>query len=235
MKHLIPDEIMSTAELIPLIRKPATPGERLEMWAKALERHAGPLNAPRRLEHLSPDELRAYRGSNTPLTVAFNDPMLRAEGLKGDSLGDAMEFFDLSHRMTHWMLCDCHYHGTDDRSRPRQAASPACARRGTAGEMGADLQKAGWLGSLEGTALRSIRSRPRLWPAWSVVALDRQEAPPPGERRTGYSASATTDWLLAQLRHWRSLPLKTLRSILPFTPCDRPEPEYCQNSHLRPG
>ena len=112
MKHLIPDEIMSTAELIPLIRKPATPGERLEMWAKALERHAGPLNALRRLEHLSPDELRAYRGSNTPLTVAFNDPALRAEGLKGDSLGDAMEFFDLTHRDTHWMLCDCHYNGT---------------------------------------------------------------------------------------------------------------------------
>ncbi|MDQ6437235.1 hypothetical protein RB623_24550 [Mesorhizobium sp. LHD-90] len=111
MKHLIPDEIISTAELIPLIRKPSTPGERLEMWAKALERHAGPLNALRRIEHLPPDELRAYRAGNTPLTVAFNDPVLRAEGLKGDSLGDAMDFFDLSNRDTHWLLCDCHYQG----------------------------------------------------------------------------------------------------------------------------
>ncbi|MEQ1953440.1 hypothetical protein [Mesorhizobium sp. CN2-181] len=111
MKHLIPDEIISTAELIPLIRKPLTPGERLELWAKALERHAGPLNALRRLEDLPSNELRAYRGDNTPLTVAYNDPILRAEGLSGDSLGDAMDFFELSPRNTHWLLCDCYYHG----------------------------------------------------------------------------------------------------------------------------
>ena len=39
----------------------------------------------------------------------------------------------------------------------------------------------------------------------------------------------------AQRRHCASLPLNTLRSILPFTPCDRPEPEYCQKTKLRPG
>ncbi|PSJ61862.1 hypothetical protein [Kumtagia ephedrae] len=114
MKHQIPDEIISTAELIPLIGNPAklSAGERIELWAKALERHGGPLSALRRLEHLSSDELRAYRGGNTPLTVAFSDPVLRAHGLKGDSLGDAMDFFALSDRDAHWLLCDCHHVGT---------------------------------------------------------------------------------------------------------------------------
>jgi hypothetical protein len=26
-----------------------------------------------------------------------------------------------------------------------------------------------------------------------------------------------------------------LRSIRPSTPCERPEPEYCQKIHFRPG
>jgi hypothetical protein len=114
MKHQIPDEIISTSELIPLISKPAklSAAERVELWADALERHGGPLNALRRLEHLPPDELRAYRGGNTPLTVAFNDPSLRVAGLPGDSLGDAMDFFELSDRDAHRLLCDCHYSGT---------------------------------------------------------------------------------------------------------------------------
>jgi len=113
MKHQIPAEIISTSELIPLIGKPAmTPRERLELWADALERHAGPLNALRRLESLSPDALRAYRGNNTPLTVAFADPALRVEGLRGDSLGDVMDFFALSDHDAHLLFCDCHYNGT---------------------------------------------------------------------------------------------------------------------------
>ena len=114
MKHQIPEEVMSTAELLPLLEKHTAPpvGERIELWAKALERHGGPLSALRRLEYLSADELRAYRGGNTPLTVAFNDPALRAAGIPGDSLGDVMDFFELSDRDAHWLLCDCHHVGT---------------------------------------------------------------------------------------------------------------------------
>jgi hypothetical protein len=113
MKHEIPDEIIANSEPVQLARKPTKLScrERLELWAKALERHSGPLSALRRLEHLSPDQLRAYRGDNTPLTVAFHDPVLRAAGLPGDRLGDAMEFFELSDRDAHRLFCDCHYNG----------------------------------------------------------------------------------------------------------------------------
>jgi hypothetical protein len=114
MKHQIPDDIISTAELIPLIEKSAskTVAERLELWAIALERHSGPLNALIRLEHLTPDDLRAYRRCNTPLTVAFEDEALRRAGLAGDSLGDIMDFFGLGDGEAHLLLCDCHYNGT---------------------------------------------------------------------------------------------------------------------------
>lgn len=113
MKHQIPDEFMTTSELIPLLDRSAklSRRERLDLWADALERHHGQLSALRRLEYLSPDELRTYRGANTPLTIAFDDPALRAAGLSGDSLGDAMDFFELTDRDAHRLLCDCHYHG----------------------------------------------------------------------------------------------------------------------------
>lgn len=113
MRHQIPEQIISTAELLPLLEKP-TPlsrSERLDLWARALERHDGPLFALRRLEYLPQDELRAYRGANTPLVIAYEEPTLRAQGLAGDSLGDVMDFFELSDREAHLLLCDCHYRG----------------------------------------------------------------------------------------------------------------------------
>jgi hypothetical protein len=41
--------------------------------------------------------------------VAFEDPVLRAAGLRGDRVGDAGAFFDLSHRELHRLVCYCHH------------------------------------------------------------------------------------------------------------------------------
>jgi hypothetical protein len=114
MKHLNPDELLSTAELFPSLETAPklTPAQRMDRWAKVLDEYDGPICALRRLEYLRGDQLREYRGTNTPLTVAFNDPILRADGLRGDSLGEAMDFFALSDQDAHHLLCDCHYHGT---------------------------------------------------------------------------------------------------------------------------
>lgn len=82
--------------------------ERLERWAEVLER------APeRRLRSLGEIELvpkaerPALRADNSPLTIAYADPVLRTAGLGGDRLGDAMAFFDLSERQAHRLLCSC--------------------------------------------------------------------------------------------------------------------------------
>jgi len=82
--------------------------ERLERWAEVLERQPD-----RRLHTLyemefTPKHRRAdLRADNSPLTVAFEDPVLRAEGLTSDRLGDAMLFFELSERAAHRLLCSC--------------------------------------------------------------------------------------------------------------------------------
>jgi hypothetical protein len=82
--------------------------ERLDRWAELLERQP-----KRRLRSLgeiefTPEEKRPeLRSDESPITVAFEDPILRADGLKGDRLGDAMEYFDLSERSAHRLLCSC--------------------------------------------------------------------------------------------------------------------------------
>ncbi len=112
MKHQSPQEITATATMFMRPQGPKmSRRERIEHWAAILERHGGPLNALREIEYLPANERRAAGGCNTPLTIAFNDPVLREEGLKGDRLGDAMEFFGLNDGEAHRLLCDCHYLG----------------------------------------------------------------------------------------------------------------------------
>ena len=86
--------------------------ERLERWAILLEqdptRHLKPLV---RVEFLPRREREMLRRDESPLTVAYADSMLREQGLTSDCLGAAMDFFDLSDREAHYLLCDCHYHG----------------------------------------------------------------------------------------------------------------------------
>lgn len=114
MKHEPLDEIRLRAEVIPPRTDIRTMSrrERLERWADVLERHTGKLNPFIRVEYLSPYERRALRGEDTPLAVAFRDPILRADGLQSDSLGDGLAYFGLSEQMGHRLLCDCHYSGT---------------------------------------------------------------------------------------------------------------------------
>lgn len=86
--------------------------ERLERWAELLERQG-----ERRLRTIDGTEFgrrrerRSKRADDSPLTVAFEDPILRAEGLRGDRVGDAVAFFGLSEGHLHHIVCYCH-HGT---------------------------------------------------------------------------------------------------------------------------
>lgn len=44
---------------------------------------------------------------NSPLTVAFEDPVLRSAGLASDRFGEVARFFGLSHRQLHDIVCSC--------------------------------------------------------------------------------------------------------------------------------
>jgi hypothetical protein len=114
MKHENPDTMKIAAEAVVSPDAPARLArrERIERWAAALEKHRGPLAALRQIEYLSPEMRRAYRDANSPLTVAYQDPVLRDDGLDSDRLGEVMDYFEMTNEDAHRLLCDCHYHGT---------------------------------------------------------------------------------------------------------------------------
>lgn len=112
MEHRKLDEIGAVAEIVTL--EPFAMGrrERLERWAEILDRHPGKLTALTRVEYLPASQRALARAENSPLEIAFADPVLREEGLAGDRLGDIMSFFEIGDRQAHRLFCDCHYDGS---------------------------------------------------------------------------------------------------------------------------
>ena len=111
MKYARVDELGSKAAILPDVKK-LSRRERIERWASLLEQHQGLLVAFFRVEYLSCEARRRVRGDNSPLALAFRDPILRDDGLPSDTLGDGMAYFGLSERKAHRLLCDCYYSGT---------------------------------------------------------------------------------------------------------------------------
>lgn len=123
------------AEAVTLLEAPVlSRRERLERWAELLERDPRRrLKALMRVEFVGERDRAGLRDDDTPISVAFADPVLRAAGLEGDTFGDAQKFFELSWADAHELLCDCHYYGPMDGStvagRVRAAARPSLAQR----------------------------------------------------------------------------------------------------------
>src|SRR5438876_12348095 len=75
--------------------------ELLERWALALEKRKGVrLCTLREIEHKPVKERSALRQESSPLTVAFEDPVLRSAGLASDRFGDVARF--LGRRIGHF-------------------------------------------------------------------------------------------------------------------------------------
>jgi len=108
MEHRTSVELKGFAEVIrpqKLSKK-----ELLERWALALERRKGArLCTLREIEHKPVKERSALRQENSPLTVAFEDPVLRSAGLANDTFGEVARFFGLSHWQLHEVVCNCHF------------------------------------------------------------------------------------------------------------------------------
>jgi hypothetical protein len=109
MKHTHIDELRRLAEVGDMpVRAALTRRERLERWAEILERDPDRrLRTLEEIEFVAPGERPQLRADNSPLTVAFQDPVLRDDGLAGDRLGDGMAFFGLSEGQAHRLLCSC--------------------------------------------------------------------------------------------------------------------------------
>src|SRR5690348_9414780 len=100
MEHKHLDQLRSVADVEP---RSMTRQERLQRWIDILERNPHRrLNSLGEIEYQPPAERALVRANDSPLTVAFEDPVLRTEGLASDRLGDAMRFFELTEGQAHY-------------------------------------------------------------------------------------------------------------------------------------
>jgi len=117
MKHRSLTEVTQVATVVPLETSPsyelrrAQRSQRLERLADLLEQHTGRVRLLSRIEYLPKRERMLLRDDESPLSLAYRDPVFRGQGLKSDRLGDGMGFFDISSGEAHHVLCDCHYNG----------------------------------------------------------------------------------------------------------------------------
>ncbi|AEH90848.1 MULTISPECIES: hypothetical protein [Mesorhizobium] len=108
MKHQTLDQLHAIADINPLVPL-ETKAEKIERWAELLDKN--PLRCLAALtgtEHLYPAMREEARAPGSPLTVAFEDPLLRASGLQSDTYGEARRFFELSDWELHEIVCSCH-------------------------------------------------------------------------------------------------------------------------------
>jgi hypothetical protein len=126
MQYRSMEQIASEADV--LMAPGLSRRDRLERWAEALARQPAPLRTIPDVEYGPRQEREARRADRSPLTVAYEDPVLRAAGLRGDTIGDAAAFFGLSHGQLHDLVCWCHHGASMDR-RATAAEVRALARR----------------------------------------------------------------------------------------------------------
>ena len=106
MQYRTLEQTKEVASVLPAAcREPMSRCERLERWAELLERHDGDLRTLFETEYANLRRRRLMREDGSPLALAFQDPVLHGEGLKGDTYGDAMDFFSLSDGQLHNILC----------------------------------------------------------------------------------------------------------------------------------
>lgn len=112
MKHQAFDDLKKIADISAPHAPMMTRRERLERWAKLLEREPDRrFGTFHQTEYLPSESRSTIRSLGSPISVAYADPLLRAEGLEGDSYGQAQRFFSLSDRQLHEIVCSCR-HGT---------------------------------------------------------------------------------------------------------------------------
>ena len=116
-----------------------TRDQKIDIWLKALQRDPARVLTPLPEIEWTPEAQRpSLRADGSPLTVAFEQPMLRAAGLRSDRLADAIAFFGLTEAQAHETLCSCHY--------GRSMTAGAAARRiSAATKPGLSQRFFGWL------------------------------------------------------------------------------------------
>jgi hypothetical protein len=110
MEYKTVEQLERVAEIHPRIMSRT---EKLQHWAELLARQPDrSLSTFFETEYESPAERAALQRDNSAVSVALEDPVLRATGLKDDTYGEAKRFFELSDWELHRIVCYCHYGAT---------------------------------------------------------------------------------------------------------------------------
>ena len=111
MQHKTQEQLQRVAAVYPDQARPAmTRTQRLERWAELLDLDPGRnLSTLPGTEYQRGEARDTMRSLGSPFSVAYDDPVLRAEGLAGDSYGDAKRFFELTDQQLHNIVCYCHH------------------------------------------------------------------------------------------------------------------------------
>jgi hypothetical protein len=105
--------------------------QRLERWAELLERQPDRiLTALEGTEHRPLAERNTMRVNSSPISVAFEDAILRDDGLADDSYGEAKRFFELTDNQLHEIVCYCHVGASMQSSRAARCVRAAIDGRG---------------------------------------------------------------------------------------------------------
>ncbi|MDB5643817.1 MAG: hypothetical protein JWN07_3134 [Hyphomicrobiales bacterium] len=102
-------DLRSIAEITPAVLN-LTRAQKIAIWVDALNKDTARVLHPLpEIEWVAPAQRAGLRVEGSPLTVAFNDPALRAAGLVSDKLGDGLAFFEMTEAEAHDTLCSCRY------------------------------------------------------------------------------------------------------------------------------
>ncbi|MBU6371160.1 MAG: hypothetical protein KJS97_00410 [Alphaproteobacteria bacterium] len=108
MKHRTLEDLLVEADVA--VATPLTRREKLTRWADLLASlNLKSLSTLPSVEYMPKPERLGLRKENSAISVAFADPVLRNAGLRDDTYGAALEFFELSHGQLHRLTCRCHY------------------------------------------------------------------------------------------------------------------------------
>ncbi|MDX8451172.1 hypothetical protein RFM98_00200 [Mesorhizobium sp. VK9D] len=108
MKHQTLKELHAVAE-VDAAYPVMTRSQRLDHWASLLEQDPErSLGALPGTEYMSLDERDKAQCLESPLSVAFADPILRSQGLRSATYGEARRFFELADWQLHAIVCHCH-------------------------------------------------------------------------------------------------------------------------------
>ena len=110
MRHQTLDQLQTVADVgCDPIHLPMTREQRLLRWAELLEQLKDrSIMALAGTEYASLAVRDTMRSSGSALSVAADDPILSAEGLKDDTYGEAKRFFEVSDMQLHDIACYCH-------------------------------------------------------------------------------------------------------------------------------